>query len=225
MWRLWPQASKPTDPTPPPASPVAAVAQASGWMFGGPLTADSLRGHVGVWIVWSDTDAPSLSVLSEAEAWSEAYARYGLRVVGVHAPDYAFATDPAVPRRVAARLGVRFPVALDAGLAVTSQLGASGSRPFVVITTPDGRIAATMEGARPDQVHRALKDALRASQRASTCHPIRRSRTTRTRRRPRAGFLRRLARRKGSPAGAVPGQPTTTSPPSFASRKKAPAHR
>jgi hypothetical protein len=210
VWRLWWLPPDRTDPTPPPIQPVAAVAQASGWMFGGPLTADSLSGHVGVWIVWSDTDAPSLSMLSQAEAWSEAYARYGVRVVGVHAPDYAFATEPAVPRRVAARLGVRFPVALDAGLAVTSQLGASGSRPFVVITNPDGDIAATLEGARPDQVHRALKDALRASQPGIDLPPdpplANDAHAPPPARRVFCGASRVA---KGPLAGAVPGQTTT----------------
>jgi len=85
-----------------PAEPLAALADASGWLGGGPVRADSLRGRTVLLVAWSDADPLSLRLLREADAWQAAYGRFGLRVVGVHVPEFAFSADSAAPARAIA---------------------------------------------------------------------------------------------------------------------------
>lgn len=132
------------------------------WLNGGPLPPDSLRGHVVALALWSDTDPGCLANLPAVEAWHQAYARYGVRVVGVHAPDFSFAADSAVPARIVRRLGLGFPVALDPACRIRNLLGDPADGPLVLIAGPDGRILARGSGragiARADG---ALREALR----------------------------------------------------------------
>jgi len=74
---------------------IPSLTTAAGWLNGGPLTADSLAGHPVVLLIWSDSDPRSLEVLPEVQGWHQAYARYGVRVVGVHVPDYSFGAEPS----------------------------------------------------------------------------------------------------------------------------------
>jgi hypothetical protein len=82
----------------------------------------------------------SLRVLPALEAWHEAYARYGVRVLGVHVPAFAFSADSGGSAAAAARLDLRFPVALDPSLEVWRAFGAEGAPPRIVVADPRGRI-------------------------------------------------------------------------------------
>ena len=73
----------------------------------------SLRGKVVLVDFWAYSCINCQRELPHVEAWAKDYASAGLRVVGVHTPEYAF---EHVPSNVAAgvrRLGLTFPVALD----------------------------------------------------------------------------------------------------------------
>src|SRR5258705_9745759 len=86
---------------------------ATAWLNRGTFAPESLSGHPAVVVLWSDTDPRALEALPHAQSWWQAYARYGVRVLGVHSPEFAFAADPAVPKRVAQRMHLTFPIALD----------------------------------------------------------------------------------------------------------------
>jgi hypothetical protein len=102
---------------------------------------ESLVGRVVV-VGLVSLDLPrSLRVLPSLEAWHEAYARYGVRVLGVHVPAFAFSADSAGSSRAVERLGLRFPVALDPSLEVWRSFGAEGTPPRIVIADPRGRVA------------------------------------------------------------------------------------
>ena len=145
------------------SKPLAALADASGWLNHAPLTADSLRGHTVVIVAWSDTDPLSLRLLREADEWLKAYGRFGLRVVGVHVPEFAFSADSAAPARTLRRLDAHLPVALDAGSRVGSQLGVGEVLPLWVVVGPEGRRDLVAEGDRADAVLKAAIEALRRS--------------------------------------------------------------
>ena len=49
-------------------------------------------------------------------AWDKAYRDAGLRVVGIHSPEYAFEKNPGNVRSAADRFGITYPVALDNNL-------------------------------------------------------------------------------------------------------------
>jgi thiol-disulfide isomerase/thioredoxin len=127
-------------------SPLPSLAEASGWLNGGPLTLDSLRGHPTVVALWSDTDPECLRALPVLESWHQAYARYGARVVGVHQPDFAFAADSSVPARLARRLRLGFPIALDPAYAIRRLLGGPADGPRLVLADPAGTIVSVATG-------------------------------------------------------------------------------
>lgn len=166
LWRFWPrgdsrEAGSPEGQSGPEA--VRALAGATGWLNGSPISTDSLRGRVVVLVLWSDTDPVSLKVLPEAEAWRRAYEPMGVRVLGVHVPDYAFATDTAVATAAARRAGAAFPIALDGEYRIASRLDPQDAMPLVMILDATGRTALDVPGGAFERAHRAIRDALRRS--------------------------------------------------------------
>lgn len=139
--------------------------QVTGWLNGDRSAADSLQGHPVVVALWSDTDPECLRALPILESWHQAYARYGARIVGVHEPDFAFASDASVPAGVARRLGLSFPIALDPGAAIGRVLGVPSSGPRLVLANPTGAIVAVATGRRQtagiEQALRGLIEELR----------------------------------------------------------------
>ena len=187
---------------------VQALAGASGWLNGHAADADSLRERIIVLMTWSDTDPGSLRALPEAEAWSRAYGRYGVRVLGVHDPQYTFATDSAAAARVVRRAGVTFPIALDASYRLRTALGAPDRLPRVQVWDANGRPAGAVEGDDLAAVHRVIRAALRRARPDLGLPP------DPTPRASRAIGLRRVAcgtsRVTGGPlSGATPGVATT----------------
>jgi len=143
----------------PPTPPLAALAGASGWL-NGPAPPESLAGRPVLLVAWSDADPRSLRLLREAADWQRAYGRAGLRVIGVHVPEFAFAADTAAPARALRRLGITLPVALDAGSRVASQLGVGDDLPDWVLVDAHGRRTLTAEGDAAARVHAALLSSL-----------------------------------------------------------------
>ena len=120
--------------------------QVADWLNGDRSFADSLQGHPTVVALWSDTEPECLRALPVLESWHQAYARYGARIVGVHEPDFVFATNASVPARVAQRLGLTFPIALDATAAIRPLLGVPSDGPRLVLADPAGTIVAAASG-------------------------------------------------------------------------------
>lgn len=113
---------------------------ATGWIHGGPMPADSLRGHVVVLVLFSDTHPSAVRTLPGIQAWHEAYARFGVRVIGVHLPEYAFATHDSIAPHVAARLGLTFPIVRDPTLRLLAAFGSRSSEVEIVIADAEGRV-------------------------------------------------------------------------------------
>lgn len=78
-----------------------------------PLTLRQLRGKVVLLDFWAYSCINCQRAIPHVEAWSKAYAKAGLVVIGLHAPEYAFEHSAANVRSGAARLGITYPVALD----------------------------------------------------------------------------------------------------------------
>jgi hypothetical protein len=96
--------------------------------------------------------------IPQAEAWRQAYARYGLQIVGVHLPQFAFATDTAVAARSARRLGLDFPIVHDATLALWSAFGPHDAGPRFVLADAAGIVVLDTSGAESGP---AVEDAIR----------------------------------------------------------------
>jgi thiol-disulfide isomerase/thioredoxin len=71
------------------------------------------RGKVVLVDFWTYSCINCLRTLPHLEAWDRAYRKAGLRIVGIHTPEFAFEHVPGNVRSAVARLGVRYPVGLD----------------------------------------------------------------------------------------------------------------
>jgi hypothetical protein len=66
-----------------------------------------------VWF-WDYCSLNALRALPYLQEWHRRYAEHGLRVIGVHSPEFDFGKDRAVVEDAVQRLGIDFPVAPDA---------------------------------------------------------------------------------------------------------------
>jgi cytochrome c biogenesis protein CcdA/thiol-disulfide isomerase/thioredoxin len=80
---------------------------------GAPETIGSLRGDVVLVDFWAYSCINCQREIAHVTAWNAAYATKGLRVIGVHAPEYAFERVPANVAAGAKRLGITYPIAID----------------------------------------------------------------------------------------------------------------
>jgi thiol-disulfide isomerase/thioredoxin len=112
---------------------------ATGWLNGGPLTPDGLRGRVVLVDFWTYTCINWLRTLPYLRAWHAKYEPHGLTIIGAHTPEFGFERieDNVVPR--AREFGVEFPIALDAEYGVWNAF-ANHYWPAVYIADTEGRI-------------------------------------------------------------------------------------
>ncbi|GLQ91563.1 cytochrome c biogenesis protein DipZ [Dyella acidisoli] len=86
---------------------------ASQWLNSPPLTAQLLRGKVVLVDFWTYSCINCIRALPYVRSWADKYKDYGLLVIGVHAPEFAFEKDPHNVINAVKDLGVDYPVALD----------------------------------------------------------------------------------------------------------------
>ena len=83
------------------------------WLNSAPLTREQLKGKVVLIDFWTYSCINCLRTIPYVRAWHERYAKDGLVVIGVHAPEFAFERDPKNVERAVRDLKIRYPVALD----------------------------------------------------------------------------------------------------------------
>ncbi|WP_143282589.1 thioredoxin family protein, partial [Burkholderia cenocepacia] len=88
------------------------------WLNSPPLTAAGLRGKVVLIDFWTYSCINCLRTLPYTTAWARKYAPYGLVVIGVHAPEFAFERDIGNVKKAVHDLGIDYPVAIDNGYAI-----------------------------------------------------------------------------------------------------------
>jgi thiol-disulfide isomerase/thioredoxin len=77
---------------------------------------ESLRGEVVLIDFWAYSCINCQRSIPHVTAWDQAYRDSGLRVIGIHSPEYAFEKEPANVESAADKFGMRYPVALDNNL-------------------------------------------------------------------------------------------------------------
>jgi hypothetical protein len=65
---------------------------------------------------WDFCRPNSMRTLPYVKAWHDRYARYGLRVIGVHCPGFEASRDEDAVRTAVAELGIEYPVLIDSEL-------------------------------------------------------------------------------------------------------------
>src|SRR4029079_14339661 len=92
---------------------LASFDRASAWINSEALTPAGLRGRVAVVDFWTYTCINWLRTLPYVRAWAAKYRAAGLTIVGVHTPEFGFEHDLDNVKRMSARFGVDWPVAVD----------------------------------------------------------------------------------------------------------------
>jgi thiol-disulfide isomerase/thioredoxin len=82
-----------------------------------PITLQSLRGKVVLVDFWTYSCINCQRSLPHVEAWYSRYHAYGLDVIGVHSPEFAFEHVVSNVVTAAKQLGVHYPIAIDNNLA------------------------------------------------------------------------------------------------------------
>ncbi len=90
------------------------LAGATGWINSPPLKAESLQGKVVLVDFWTFECGNCLNALPHVKALEAKYRDRGLVVVGVHSPELAEERQAVNVKAAVERLGVVYPVALDA---------------------------------------------------------------------------------------------------------------
>ncbi|WP_321804225.1 cytochrome c biogenesis protein DipZ [Burkholderia sp. BCC1988] len=93
------------------------------WLNSPPLSAAGLRGKVVLVDFWTYSCINCLRTLPYTTAWARKYAPYGLVVIGVHAPEFAFERDIGNVKKAVHDLGIDYPVAIDNGYAIWRAFG------------------------------------------------------------------------------------------------------
>src|SRR5687767_4416837 len=75
--------------------------------------AELVSGGVALVDFWDYTCINCLRTLPYLIEWHERYSDLGLRIVGVHMPEFGFAREPSMVQAAVARLGIPYPVILD----------------------------------------------------------------------------------------------------------------
>jgi cytochrome c biogenesis protein CcdA/thiol-disulfide isomerase/thioredoxin len=100
--------------------PAPAIADIASWLNtpgGRPVSLAALRGKVVLIDFWTYSCINCQRSIPHVEAWDNDYASSGLRVIGVHTPEFVFERDPANVAAATRSLGITYPVALDNGYA------------------------------------------------------------------------------------------------------------
>ena len=91
---------------------------ATQWLNSSPLTVDGLRGNVVLVQFWTYTCINWLRTAPYVRAWAEKYGKHGLKVIGVHTPEFPFEHDIENVRRAANDMRVEYPIAIDNNYAI-----------------------------------------------------------------------------------------------------------
>lgn len=96
-----------------PARPFAGIQQWLNTPGDKPLTIQGLRGRVVLVDFWTYSCINCQRTLPYLTAWDAKYRNAGLTIVGVHSPEFAFEHEVGNVIDQAAKLGVKYPIAID----------------------------------------------------------------------------------------------------------------
>ncbi len=88
-----------------------------------PLTLASLRRHVVLIDFWTYTCINCIRTLPYLKAWNAAYAKDGLTIVGVEAPEFAFEKEASNVSDAIGQFGLRYPVVQDNNMGTWNAYG------------------------------------------------------------------------------------------------------
>lgn len=117
-----------------------------GWLnTPAPLTLTALRGQVVLVDFWTYSCINCRRTVPILNRWQEIYGPDGLRIVGIHTPEFGFEQARTNVAEAVRRLGIRFPVGQD-NAARTWRAWGNEAWPAFYLLDRDGRIVLTRYG-------------------------------------------------------------------------------
>lgn len=83
------------------------------WVNSPALALATLRGKPVVLHIWSYTCPHSMRSLEHVRRWAEVYKQHGVTVIGVHTPEFRFATTLSALQEAVHQHGLRYPIVHD----------------------------------------------------------------------------------------------------------------
>jgi thiol-disulfide isomerase/thioredoxin len=130
------------------------------WINSGPISMDQLQGTVVLVNFWTYSCVNSRRPMVYLKRWNAEYASAGLRVVGIHTPEFGFEHNPLNVDMYVREEGIRYPVGLDNSYATWNAFGNDAWPGFYMVNRA-GRIVLGREGEGYGQeMERAIRRAL-----------------------------------------------------------------
>ena len=117
----------------------AAELRGSHWLNSGPQMIEELRGHVVLVHFWDYTSVYCIHSLAYVKEWYKRYTEIGLRIIGVHTPQFPFAKDPENVANALKRFDLKYPVVLDNDHVIWT-VYACGEWPAIFLMDRDGYV-------------------------------------------------------------------------------------
>ena len=120
-------AQSPATPASTASAPTALAAQPSGgktlpefqgiqeWLNSSPLSVADLKGTVVLVQIWTFACINCQRTLPYVTGWHQQYAAQGLKVVGVHTPEFGFERDVNNVKQALKKHNIQYPIAIDNG--------------------------------------------------------------------------------------------------------------
>lgn len=145
----------------------------AGWINSPPLTLGSLRGTVTVIDFWTYSCINCVRTIPSNRRIFATYEPYGLQIVGVHSPEFAFEREAENVRAAVRRLGVTWPVAMDNDMR-TWRAYRNAYWPRIYIVDAEGRIRFDYAGEGHEaDIEANVRALLQETGRADLPDPIR----------------------------------------------------
>ena len=136
------------------------LAGATEWLNSDPLTVAELEGHVVLVDFWTFTCINWIRTAPFRRAWNEKYREHGLRVIGVHTPEFPFERDIDSIRAAIEERRITYPVAVDSDYAIWSAF-ANRYWPALYVADATGAIRFHHFGeGRYDETERVIQELL-----------------------------------------------------------------
>ena len=122
-----------------------------GWInANAPITVSGMRGKVGLGICWTYSCINCLRTLPYLKRWHNDYGALGLRIVGIHTPEFRFEHDRGNVSSFVHDAGILYPVGQDNGFQ-SWDAWRNEAWPGFYLLDRDGQIVSRWEGE--DQAH------------------------------------------------------------------------
>lgn len=146
--------------------------KAERWVNSAPLAPEGLRGQVVLVDFWEYTCINWDRTSPFVKAWHRDYAPYGLKVIGVHAPEFEFGKRAANIDRGIRDHGLAYPIAIDNDFAVWRAFG-NDAWPAKYLFDGNGKLVRRWAGeGRYDEIEAEIRRLLMAARPGVALPPV-----------------------------------------------------